>query len=573
MAQALQADFLLSGVLNQSGQPNSGGWAIFYESDGSTLKSVFADSEKAATKTLNSNNGVDLDLNGSATVFLDGTYTVKIYDKNGVLLRTFSSLQFNPQDASSADYIEAKNYGSSNDGTRISLAVSDAAGADRTVYLAPANYAITSNLTIPSNINLKFEMGAFLTVSSGITVTINGSIEAPLYNIFRGSGTTTFDDRNNVVPSVWSSGTHDNLTLDGVVNVSDTLQLGGVSVTSTAAELNILDGVTATASELNILDGVTSTASELNLLDGSAAATIANSKAVIYGSSGEILTNKLTVQQSVNYSVVSKTSTYTAADESVILVDASSGAVTINLPTASGLSGRQYTITKTDSSVNNVLIDANSSETINGNSIFYLAVQYEKITLICTGSQWIVVGANFDIFSTGQIISWPGTSVPSYALECNGANVSRSTYARLFAKVGTTYGIGDGSTTFGLPDYRGRFLRGFDNTAGTDPDASSRTDRGDGTTGDAVGTKQLDAMQGHHHTQEHTNANFQFTNTPSTGSVSSGFLSGSNTAGSRPSSTFHHLATDPYTDGTNGTPRTSSETRSKNINIMYCIKL
>lgn len=327
MAQALQADFLLSGVLNQSGQPNSGGWAIFYESDGSTLKSVFADSEKAATKTLNSNNGVDLDLNGSATVFLDGTYTVKIYDKNGVLLRTFSSLQFNPQDASSADYIEAKNYGSSNDGTRISLAVSDAAGADRTVYLAPANYAITSNLTIPSNINLKFEMGAFLTVSSGITVTINGSIEAPLYNIFRGSGTTTFDDRNNVVPSVWSSGTHDNLTLDGVVNVSDTLQLGGVSVTSTAAELNILDGVTATASELNILDGVTataselntldgvtastselnildgvtataselnildgvtSTASELNLLDGSASGTIVNSKGVVYGSAGEV---------------------------------------------------------------------------------------------------------------------------------------------------------------------------------------------------------------------------------------------------------------------------------------------
>lgn len=340
MAQALQADFLLSGVLNQSGQPNSGGWAIFYESDGSTLKSVFADSEKNATKTLNSNNGVDLDLNGSATVFLDGTYTVKIYDKNAVLLRTFSSLQFNPQDASSADYIEAKNYGSSNDGTRISLAVSDAAGADRTVYLAPANYAITSDLTIPSNINLKFEMGAFLTVSSGITVTINGSIEAPLYNIFRGSGTTTFDDRNNVVPSVWSSGTHDNLTLDGVINVSDTLQLGGVSVTSTASELNILDGVTATASELNILDGVTastselnimdgvtataselnimdgvtataselnildgvtataselnildgvtSTASELNLLDGSASGTIVNSKGVVYGSAGEV---------------------------------------------------------------------------------------------------------------------------------------------------------------------------------------------------------------------------------------------------------------------------------------------
>ena len=66
------------------------------------------------------------------------------------------------------------------------------------------------------------------------------------------------------------------------------LQIGGVTVTSTAAELNILDGVTSDASELNILDGVTSTTAELNLLDGSSANTVVNSKAVIYGSSGEL---------------------------------------------------------------------------------------------------------------------------------------------------------------------------------------------------------------------------------------------------------------------------------------------
>lgn len=52
------------------------------------------------------------------------------------------------------------------------------------------------------------------------------------------------------------------------VNASTALQIGGVAITSTAAELNILDGVTSTAAELNILDGVTSTAAELNTLDG-----------------------------------------------------------------------------------------------------------------------------------------------------------------------------------------------------------------------------------------------------------------------------------------------------------------
>jgi len=52
------------------------------------------------------------------------------------------------------------------------------------------------------------------------------------------------------------------------VNASTALQIGGVAVTATAAELNIMDGVTATAAELNILDGVTATAAELNILDG-----------------------------------------------------------------------------------------------------------------------------------------------------------------------------------------------------------------------------------------------------------------------------------------------------------------
>jgi len=56
--------------------------------------------------------------------------------------------------------------------------------------------------------------------------------------------------------------------LNGNLDVSGSLTLGGTAITSTAAELNILDGVTSTAAELNILDGVTSTAAELNILDG-----------------------------------------------------------------------------------------------------------------------------------------------------------------------------------------------------------------------------------------------------------------------------------------------------------------
>lgn len=65
---------------------------------------------------------------------------------------------------------------------------------------------------------------------------------------------------------------------------------------------------------------------------------------------------------------------------------------------------------------------------------------------------------------TGTILPFAGKTVPSGFLSCNKANVSRTTYAKLFSIIGTTYGSGDGSTTFTLPDYRNRFVMGA-NTA------------------------------------------------------------------------------------------------------------
>ena len=60
----------------------------------------------------------------------------------------------------------------------------------------------------------------------------------------------------------------------------------------------------------------------------------------------------------------------------------------------------------------------------------------------------------------GTMITFAGKTVPTGYLLCNGAAVSRTTYARLFAAIGTTYGAGDGSTTFNLPDVNERFLQG-----------------------------------------------------------------------------------------------------------------
>ena len=68
----------------------------------------------------------------------------------------------------------------------------------------------------------------------------------------------------------------------------------------------------------------------------------------------------------------------------------------------------------------------------------------------------------------GVVSPFGGDTAPAGWLECNGAAVSRTTYAALFAAVGTIHGAGDGSTTFNVPDLRGEFLRGWDHGRGVD---------------------------------------------------------------------------------------------------------
>lgn len=69
---------------------------------------------------------------------------------------------------------------------------------------------------------------------------------------------------------------------------------------------------------------------------------------------------------------------------------------------------------------------------------------------------------------TGSVHMMATTTVPSGYLKCNGAAVSRTTYADLFAIVGTAHGAGDGSSTFNVPDLRGEFVRGWDDSRGVD---------------------------------------------------------------------------------------------------------
>ena len=94
-------------------------------------------------------------------------------------------------------------------------------------------------------------------------------------------------------------------------------------------------------------------------------------------------------------------------------------------------------------------------------------------------------GAVSVLMPTGSLMPYAGSSAPTGYLLCDGAAISRTTYATLFALVGTTYGAGDGSTTFNIPDLRGRVIAGQDDMGGSS--ANRLTGLTGGVDGDVLG--------------------------------------------------------------------------------------
>lgn len=157
------------------------------------------------------------------------------------------------------------------------------------------------------------------------------------------------------------------------------------------------------------------------------------------------------------------------------------------------------------------------------------------------------------LIPTGGVLYMTTNTTPTGYLKCNGAAVSRSTYSALFAVIGTTYGSGDGSTTFNIPDLRGEFVRCFDDAKGTD-------------SGRSIASFQDQAFAEHQHRTSHPS------NSPN---VPSGY-------GTQPPS--------PWNGGTPGpieydvsyqnfpasrpptTPTGGTETRPRNIALLACIK-
>ncbi|MFC2714279.1 MAG: phage tail protein [Kingella denitrificans] len=160
---------------------------------------------------------------------------------------------------------------------------------------------------------------------------------------------------------------------------------------------------------------------------------------------------------------------------------------------------------------------------------------------------------------SGAVLYFAGRTAPAGWLKANGAAVSRTAYAALFAAIGTTYGAGDGRTTFNLPDLRGEFLRGWDDGRGVD-------------TGRALGSAQADAVRQHYHGIGYISPNnddgaFVVRNWTTAEQQNLQFINGNGNSAIRTLSASSNLST------TNAIDESAGETRPRNVALLAIIKI
>lgn len=207
-----------------------------------------------------------------------------------------------------------------------------------------------------------------------------------------------------------------------------------------------------------------------------------------------------------------------------------SGAATLNVNSIGAKSIVKFTL--------------NGETSLSGNEIQEDAIYELVYSTILNGAAgaWLLLNpTNIDVIPPGFGGPYFGASAPTGWLICNGATVSRTTYARLFTAIGTIWGAGDGTTTFKIPDGRDDYIRG---ASGTLP----------------VGTRQTDSIKGHVHTGTtessgaHTHTYSRATTGDERGGGSSDDISFVNSATSSSGAHTHPFTTDS-TGGTETRPR------------------
>lgn len=148
-----------------------------------------------------------------------------------------------------------------------------------------------------------------------------------------------------------------------------------------------------------------------------------------------------------------------------------------------------------------------------------LNIQTNEVTALSIDASQVVTFTNppINAIPAGALLDYGGTVAPSGYLACDGSAVSRSTYATLFTAIGTTWGAGNGSTTFNVPDFRRRTAVGSGGTG------TATLGNSVGSTGGAeTHTLSIAEMPSHAHTNNITGSTNYVTDSPTGGGFGGG---------------------------------------------------
>ncbi len=279
---------------------------------------------------------------------------------------------------------------------------------------------------------------------------------------------------------------------DGVISLVDDAVAGYTTISvGTTANVTLTEnqgsGDQARSAFLEVKGSVGGTHSTINILIPNNSKSYVVRNSVSYASAGADVILKVAGQTGVTirptenqFVITNGTSVFNVAPTEFSSLTVGG---TLDVSGNTSLAGTLNTTGKAefedDVSVSGALVvggasQLNSTVTVSGNATFLSDVTVKgnvHVSSKVCASAFFGDGSNLTgAMPTGAVIPFGGASAPTGFLLCAGQTVSRSTYSTLFGIISTTYGAGDGSSTFGIPDLRGRVVAGQDDMGGTSAD-------------------------------------------------------------------------------------------------------
>lgn len=307
------------------------------------------------------------------------------------------------------------------------LVSSSALTGSRTVVTDASGVLASSSVTT-TELGLLSGVTGTLVTETGTQTLTNKTLTAPVIATISNTGTLTLPTASTTIVGRDTTDTLTNKTIDAdgtgnsITNIENADIKSGANIAHdkmaalTASRAMVTDGSgvasasSVTATELGYVSGVTSGIQ--TQLGGKVALSTVTTKGDIIAATGSATVDRLAVgadgtflkansanatglewgSVTNNLAVASKTTTYTATtSDDVILASTSGGAWTLTLYTAAGNSGKVLKVKKTTSDTNTLTIDGDGSETIDGQTTFSIAGQYEEVSIVSDGTNWHVL--------------------------------------------------------------------------------------------------------------------------------------------------------------------------------------